>query len=91
LRQPQGIAPTVGDVVGAFKSFSTNEYILNVNQKCWKPFNKRLWQRNYYEHIIRNDDDLNEIRHYIKCNPYKWSEDENNPYNLKNKRNGIET
>jgi len=39
----------------------------------------RLWQRNYYEHVIRNEDDLNEIRQYILDNPVKWDMDENNP------------
>ena len=39
-----------------------------------------LWQRNYYEHVIRNEHDLNEIRQYILDNPVKWDMDENNPY-----------
>jgi len=34
-----------------------------------------VWQRNYYEHIIRNEDDLNRIRKYIIENPLKWSDD----------------
>ena len=38
-----------------------------------------LWQRNYYEHVIRNEPDLNEIRQYILDNPVKWGMDENNP------------
>lgn len=37
------------------------------------------WQRNYYEHIIRNEIDLNKIRRYIVDNPRKWDEDEENP------------
>jgi len=40
--QPQGIAPTVGDVVGAFKSLSTNDYIRNVKQNNWQPFKKNM-------------------------------------------------
>ena len=36
------------------------------------------WQKSYYDHIIRNDDSLTKIRHYIKYNPLKWNEDENN-------------
>ena len=35
----------------------------------------KLWQRNYWEHIIRNDDELYRIRRYIKNNPLKWSDD----------------
>ena len=38
-----------------------------------------VWQRNYYEHVIRNDIDLEEIREYIQNNPLKWLEDENHP------------
>ncbi|HKZ46400.1 MAG TPA: hypothetical protein VJ202_03355 [Thermodesulfobacteriota bacterium] len=40
-----------------------------------------VWQRNYYEHIIRNEEDLNEIRGYIINNPLKWELDEENPEN----------
>jgi len=40
---------------------------------------KPIWQHNYYEHVIRNDTDLEEIREYIQNNPLKWLEDENHP------------
>jgi len=42
-----------------------------------------VWQRNYYEHVIRNEIDLEEIREYIQNNPLKWLEDENHPANIK--------
>lgn len=58
---------------------TTNEYIRNVKQYNWPSFNSRLWQRNYYEHIIRDDEELHRIREYIRYNPNKWSEDDNNP------------
>lgn len=73
--QPQGIAPTLGGIVGAFKSISTNAYIIGVKQKGWKPFNHKLWQRNYYEHVIRNEDSFREISEYIQNNPLKWQDD----------------
>ena len=38
-----------------------------------------FWQRNYYERIVRNEDELNRIRQYIRDNPEKWAEDKNNP------------
>jgi putative transposase len=41
-----------------------------------------VWQRNYWEHVIRNDHDLNRIREYIKYNPLKWELDEKNPQRL---------
>ncbi|HQT91529.1 MAG TPA: transposase, partial [Candidatus Kryptobacter bacterium] len=39
----------------------------------------RIWQRNYYEHIVRNEDELNRIRAYIFNNPAMWPSDEDNP------------
>jgi hypothetical protein len=42
-----------------------------------------VWQRNSYEHAIRNEIDLEEIREYIENNPLKWLEDENHPTNIK--------
>lgn len=76
----RGSTPTtVGTMIQWFKTMSTNEYIKNVHDKKWKPFDKRLWQRNYYEHIIRSENDLNKIREYIKTNPQMWERDRNNP------------
>ena len=77
--QPQGIAPTgiktVGDMMDAFKSITTVEYIRGVKQHNWQPFDGKLWQRNYWEHIIRNDDDCNRITQYIINNPKNWGND----------------
>jgi REP element-mobilizing transposase RayT len=42
-----------------------------------------VWQRNYYEHVIRNEIDLEETREYIQNNPLKWLEDENHPANVR--------
>jgi len=72
-------APTVGDIIGAFKSLTTHEYIIGVKNNEWKPFDKRLWQRNYYERIIRNENELNNIRRYIQDNPKNWETDIENP------------
>ncbi len=73
---------TVGNIVGAFKSLSTLKYIHNVKTSCWPPFNGRLWQLNYYEHVIRNESNLTQIRTYIANNPAQWSMDRENPVNL---------
>ena len=67
---------TLGEIVGAFKSMSTNEYIRNVKNNGWRRFNTRLWQRNYYDHVVRDEHDLTRIREYIVNNPAKWSDDE---------------
>jgi REP element-mobilizing transposase RayT len=54
---------------------TTNEYIRGVKTLGWQPFNKKLWQRNYYEHVIRNDDAYQRIANYITNNPMKWKND----------------
>jgi putative transposase len=72
--RPQGIAPTGGplslpDVVHRFKTMTTKCYAVGVKQHGWPPFPGRLWQRNYWEHIVRNEIELNRIREYIRYNP----------------------
>lgn len=70
-------APALGEIVGLFKSMITNEDINGVKKNNWPSFSNRLWQRNYYEHIVRNEEELNRIREYIISNPLKWANDEN--------------
>ena len=74
-------APTLGDAVDAFKSLTTDEYIRGVKQLDWPRFDKYFWQRNYFEHIIRNPDELEKIRQYIQQNPLRWTCDRYNPEN----------
>lgn len=69
----------LGDIVGAFKSITTNEYGRRVKTENWKPFDGQLWQRSYYEHIVRDEAGLAQIRKYIENNPFAWSEDAENP------------
>ncbi|QLH54999.1 MAG: hypothetical protein CH6_4535 [Candidatus Kapaibacterium sp.] len=66
-------------VVQWFKTMTTNDYINNVKNNGWRPFYRKLWQRNYYEHVIRNENELIRIREYIMNNPLKWSLDLENP------------
>ncbi len=66
-------------IVQWFKTMTTNEYIRGVKQLGWTAFAGRLWQRNYYEHIIRNEESLNRIRQYILDNPAQWAFDRENP------------
>ena len=56
--------PPLQKIVGQLKSFTTKKY------------GKILWQRSYYDHIIRNENEYAEIWNYIDSNPYKWLEDE---------------
>jgi REP element-mobilizing transposase RayT len=75
---PTKSGPTLGSVIGAFKSITTHEYVNGVDEKGWPQFNKRLWQRNYYERIIRNEREMDAIWRYIEANPTQWEDDEEN-------------
>jgi len=79
--QPQRVARTlsVPDVVHRFKTMTTKRYADGVKQSGWAPFSGRLWQRNYYEHIVRNEASLSRIRQYIADNPARWGFDRENP------------
>jgi putative transposase len=79
---PRGtMSDSVGRMVQAFKSVTTGEYVCGVRKFNWRPFRYRLWQRNYYEHIIRDEDELNRIRQYVRENPLQWESDNENPTN----------
>ena len=71
--------PTLGRIIGAFKSITTIEYLRGVHTGLHPPVRGRLWQRNYYEHIIRTDAALSRIRRYIHANPARWTVDRENP------------
>ena len=62
-----------------FKTMSTNQYIRGVKENGWTPFPGRLWQRNYYERIIRDEEEFGIIREYISMNPTMWNRDRENP------------
>jgi len=57
---------------------TTNEYIRGVRDHDWPAFRGRLWQRNYYESIIRDKDSLNRVRAYVSANPARWLTDRDN-------------
>ena len=67
-----GLAPTqtLGSIIGSFKSKCTKEIRISLNNPSMI-----VWQRNYYEHIIRDDGELTHIRKYIKDNPKNWITD----------------
>ena len=65
---------SLGRLVGAFKTVSTKRF----NEMNGTP-GQDLWQRNYFERIIRNEQELDFIREYIERNPAKWETDEENP------------
>jgi len=83
LRNTSGEYDILGEHIGSplhrvvqwFKTMTTNDYIRGVKTLDWQPFNKKLWQRNYWEHIIRNEQSHQRIADYIVNNPINWEKD----------------
>jgi putative transposase len=69
--------PTLGQIVAYFKYQSTQE----MNTLDGSGGITKFWQRNYYEHIIRNKREMDNIWRYIEANPSIWVEDDENPLN----------
>ena len=74
--------PTLGNVMGAFQSLVFTVY-LDWIQAHDPTRRAKFWQRNYYDHIIRNERELHAIRLYIRNNPAQWALDRDNPNNLR--------
>ena len=71
------VSNSIPTIIRGFKSAVTRRVRIRVT--CCIP----VWQRNYYEHIVRDESDLEQIREYIENNPIRWLEDENHPENIK--------
>ena len=65
----------IGEIIGAFKSITTNCYIDGVKTKGWPVFDAKLWQRNFWEHIIKTETAYLNISNYIINNPRNWQAD----------------
>ncbi len=75
--QPHGTeSGSLGAIIQNYKSVSTRK----INQLRGDK-GLVIWQRNYYEHIVRDEDELNRVRGYITANPSQWLADRNNPKN----------
>ncbi|SHJ32118.1 REP element-mobilizing transposase RayT [Desulfatibacillum alkenivorans DSM 16219] len=87
--RPQGYlaAMSLSDIVRRFKTLTTRKYIDGVNQLGWPRFNGKLWQQNFYDHIIRKEESLHSIREYIANNPAQWELDKYNPFSMNRKDN----
>ncbi len=68
------LRPTLGQIVAYYK-YQTTKRINALRGTPGVPF----WQRNYWEHVVRDEIDLNRIRQYIASNPRRWHEDQLNP------------
>ena len=69
---------SISKVIQWFKTMTTNEYIHGVKEKGWPSFSARLWQKGFYDRVIRNEVELLKIREYIINNPLKWYLDREN-------------
>jgi REP element-mobilizing transposase RayT len=77
--RPRGTAEgSIGRIVQAFKSITTHQYLQGIRECGWQPFPVKLWQRNYYEHIVRDEEEWQLIRDYIAGNPINWAMDREN-------------
>ncbi len=72
------IGRSLQDAMRWFKTMSTNEYIKEVKNGKIEPFDKKLWQKSYHDHIIRGEQDYLEIWEYIEHNPRVWLEKNKN-------------
>jgi len=70
---------SLSDVVHRFKTLTTRRYADGVKRRGWPPFRSRVWQRSYFEHIIRGQGSLERIRHHMRDNPARWAMDRENP------------
>jgi putative transposase len=74
---PAKFAVTPGSLGANVRSFKSA--VTRRANELRMPFGAQLWQRNYYEHVIRNDESLDRIRQYITTNPARWELDAENP------------
>jgi putative transposase len=76
--RPQGGAPTLSlpDVIHRFKSLTTRRSVAGGPRQGTTAAQRPLWQRSFYDRVIRNDRELNAIREYIQANPANWEKDE---------------
>ena len=70
------MGPPLQEIVDWYKTMTTNDYIRAVREKKLSAFRGKVWQRGYYEHIVRNEHDYLDIWQYIDQNPARWAEDE---------------
>ena len=75
-------------MVQVFKSVCTNQYIRGVRQQGWEKFDRTFWQMSFYDHVIRNEQDLLRVQKYILNNPLQWALDDENPDRQDTTNNG---
>ena len=71
------INTTISNIIGSFKSKTSIEYLHHIKENALN-ISGQIWQRSFYDHVIRNDKSLNSIREYIVNNPAQWDDDVEN-------------
>ena len=71
--------PALGRVLQWYKTVTTRAYFRGVHSAGWPPVHQTLWQRNYYEHVVRTPRATSRITTYILENPGRWQADAENP------------
>ena len=71
----RAVPMSLPDLVHRFKSLTTARYRQGVATRGWRALDGKLWQRNYYEDIVRHDEELQKIREYIATNSIRWETD----------------
>jgi len=66
---------SISDIIHWFKTKTTFDYGQEVLDSGWTHYNKKLWQRSFYDRIIRDIEELQRTRYYIRDNPFRWSLD----------------
>ena len=74
----RGKPASLGRIVGSYKSEVTKRIHRRGHLR-----GQPVWQRNYYDHLVRDEDDLAHARHYIKQNPARWLKDPDNPNRIR--------
>ncbi len=77
IEEPDIVGKSLGltHIVAEFKTMTTRAYIDGVNQLGWQAFEKKLWQRSFHDHIIRDEREMLTIQQYIAENPARWEQD----------------
>jgi len=78
--QPKGtLKNSLGRVMQAFKSITTDNYIKDVHEKDWPQFEKKLWLRGYWDRVLRGEAEWKRANDYILNNPAQWECDKHHP------------
>ena len=71
----QGSFPTISELLRRLKTITTKLYVDGMKKGLFLPFDKNVWQKSFYDHIIRYETEYQKIWQYIDENPMKWTED----------------